>query len=113
MHEGQPRPRGSESYEQVLARLNDGIQAIISQNPGKCVAIFTHGKALRILNEQWAKTDATAAQFRENECKSKYLGFRSTSLITAEYTDAGEFIRLMECGRYDYLLDENLKIATE
>lgn len=113
MHEGQPRPRGSESYEQVLARLFDGIQDVISKNAGKCVAIFTHGKSLRILNEQWAKTDNMAEEFRKNECKSKYLGFRSASLIAADYTDEGDFIRLVECGRYDYLMDETLKIATE
>lgn len=113
MHEGQPRPRGSESYEQVLARLNDGIQAVISQNAGKCVAIFSHGKALRILNEQWAQTDEMAETFRQNGCKSQYLGFRSASLIAAEYTDDGAFVRLVECGRYDYLMDDNLKIATE
>ena len=113
MHEWQARPRGSESYEEVLARTTAAIADIIAQNRGKCVAIATHGKALRILNEQWAKTDEMARRFRENEKQKNEYGFWSASLIAAEYTDDGEFVRLLECGRHDYLQTNDLKVAVE
>lgn len=40
---------GAESPSEVLARVRSAVEDIVSENPGKTVAVFSHGYAIRLL----------------------------------------------------------------
>jgi broad specificity phosphatase PhoE len=50
----QSRPTGGESIAQAYQRISSAICRIAQQNEGKTVAIFFHGRIMRLLLE-WAK----------------------------------------------------------
>ena len=43
------RAEGAETFEEVAARMTEGVRRIAAENPGKTVAATSHGAALRTL----------------------------------------------------------------
>ena len=69
---------GGETMEEVYARVNAALDRIIQGNPGKTVAVATHGGALRNI---WARVETGSP---EGLRRSRVFGNTSVSLLEAE-----------------------------
>lgn len=69
---------GGESMTQVYRRINDAIDQIIEENPGKTVAVATHGGVIRNL---YARVEYGSI---EGLRKSVVFGNTSVSVLEAE-----------------------------
>lgn len=69
---------GGESMAQVYRRINDAIDQIIEENPGKTVAVATHGGVIRNL---YARVEYGSI---EGLRKSVVFGNTSVSVLEAE-----------------------------
>ena len=104
------RPNGAESSEEVFERLDAAIHDVIKAHKGECVAIFCHGRMLRVLSDDWRKSDhdLDAEMIRRG-----MKGFHSCSVTVAEYDDDGNFLKVPICAYRKFLLDASSVVAPE
>ena len=65
-----------ESNEEVKYRMYECLEEIIAKNPGKRIAIVSHGAAIKFLLQNWCKYDYNTDSFYFNEellCKQKLM----------------------------------------
>lgn len=108
MHRDDPRPRGAESFEDVVERMNEVIREIVTAHTGEHVAVFLHGKALRTMTHVWRKTCPVADAFLSTR---KVYGGASCTLV--EFDDDGKFVRVILPGYNDFLQKQDRVVAPE
>lgn len=86
-----PRPVGAECYEEVAERMRDVVSQIVSENAGKCVAVFTHAKFMYVMLEEWSARSSEVAAFL-----TTHNGFSSSSITVVEYDENGDFFRFVK-----------------
>lgn len=92
---GRARPDGGESVAQLKERLTGRIQALVQENLGKTLFIFTHATPIRVLKTVWDGLDL-------EEMKS--IPFVPNASVTrAEYSDG--FFRVTDYGLASFLGD--------
>ena len=105
-----PRPAGSECYEDVVERVGAAISDVIKVHKGGCIAVFAHGRMIRVLAEYWRcfDKDLDAEMTRRN-----LKGVHGCSLTIAEYDDDGNFLKAPVCANRKFLLDATGVVAPE
>ena len=87
---GHAHPDGGESVLELYARVNAEVDRIVAENPGNCVAIFTHATPVRMLACRWfgiPPERAAEVPFCTNASVStvEYLGNGKTQLLRYGY----------------------------
>lgn len=94
MSRSDPRPEGAECHEEIVERVEAAIRDIVSGHPDQCVAVFCHGRMLRVLSDTWReKSPALAEEMNRRNIK----GFQGCSVTVAEYDDDARFIGVPLC----------------
>ncbi|MBQ8431346.1 MAG: histidine phosphatase family protein [Clostridia bacterium] len=97
MNDGAVAPEGGETHRHMRARVNAEVDRILAENPGKCVALFTHwGVIQKIIQRWWTE---------KPELKETYekVPFCNSSVTVAEYHDNGTLARIRCVGYADHL----------
>ncbi|MBQ5833191.1 MAG: histidine phosphatase family protein [Clostridia bacterium] len=95
---GRAHPDGGESVTDLAERMCREVDALAKQNPGKCIAIFSHATPVRMAGCRWM-----GVPFEEAASTPRCS---NASVTIAEYDDEGHFLRLVEYA-YDRHLGEH------
>lgn len=50
---GTSRPDGGESVEELAGRVRETVERLVRENPGRCIALFTHALPIRAMGCLW------------------------------------------------------------
>ena len=103
MDRNDPRPEGSECREEVVERVSEALKDIVNAHPNGCVAIFCHGRMLRLLSDTWREQNP---EVDEEMRRRNISGFTGGSVTVTEYSENGRFFRMLLC-RYRAFLEQS------
>ena len=91
-------PKGAETYEEVAERMERAIMGIVRKNAGKCVALVSHARALRIFLDSSKERDPVLREY----C-SPWKTLWSGSITELVFDEDGEFCRVEKIGYHDFM----------